>query len=80
MDAHPLDVVDEMFDLGVEMRRERARREAPELDDEAIQVIVTAWLRSRPTLRSATAQVSLAPGRVNDGTDRFAGRRRQRSE
>lgn len=48
VDLHPLDLVDEMFDLGVEMRRERARRERPELDDVAIDAIVMAWLRSRP--------------------------------
>ena len=48
MDTYPLDLVDEMFDLGVEMRRERARREAPDLDDVAINAIVGAWLMSRP--------------------------------
>jgi hypothetical protein len=46
--AYPLDVVDEMFDLGVEMRRERARREAPDLDDASIEGVVQAWLLSRP--------------------------------
>ncbi len=49
MDTHALDLVDDMFDLGVEMRRERARREAPGLDDSAIQAIVTTWIRSRPS-------------------------------
>lgn len=48
MEGYPLEVVDEMFDLGVEMRRERARREAPDLDDDAIEAIVRTWLRSRP--------------------------------
>jgi len=45
----PLDLVDDMFDLGVEMRRARARREAPDLGDSAIEAIVDAWLRSRPS-------------------------------
>ena len=48
MEVHPLDLVDDMFDLAVEMRRERARREAPDLDDVAVHAIVNAWLRSRP--------------------------------
>jgi Rv0078B-related antitoxin len=48
VNGRSLDVVDEMFDLGVEMRRERARREAPELDDAAVDEIVTSWLLSRP--------------------------------
>jgi Rv0078B-related antitoxin len=46
---YPLDLVDEMFDLGVEMRRERVRRESPGLDDDAIAEIVGAWVRSRPS-------------------------------
>lgn len=49
MAALPLDQVDEMFDLGVEMRRERARREAPTLSESAIEAIVDAWLCSRPS-------------------------------
>jgi Rv0078B-related antitoxin len=48
VDVYPLDLVDEMFDLGVELRRERARRESPELDEAAIDAIVDAWLVSRP--------------------------------
>lgn len=48
VDPYPLEVVDEMFELGVGMRRERARRESPELDDLAIESIVDAWLISRP--------------------------------
>jgi hypothetical protein len=48
VDAYPLDVVDEMFDLGVEMRRERVRRETPDLDEAAVDAVVSAWLRSRP--------------------------------
>ena len=34
--AYPLDLVDEMFDLGVEMRRERVRRESPDLADQTV--------------------------------------------
>lgn len=48
MDLQPLDVVDEMFDLGVEMRRQRARREVPEADAAAIEAIVTEWMLARP--------------------------------
>ena len=48
MDAYPLELVDEMFDLAVEMRRERARREFPDLDDDAVEAVVDAWLMSRP--------------------------------
>ncbi len=48
VNLHPLDLVDEMFDLGVEMRRERARREAPELDEASTNAIVAEWLRLRP--------------------------------
>ncbi len=49
MTAFPLDLVDEMFDLGVEMRRERARRESPCLDEAGIAAVVDAWLCSRPS-------------------------------
>jgi hypothetical protein len=49
MEAFALEVVDEMFDLGVQMRRERARREHPELDDSSIDQIVDSWLCSRPS-------------------------------
>lgn len=52
MSVYPLDVVDEMFDLGVEMRRERVRRESPDLGDEAIATIVDVWLVSRPAAPS----------------------------
>jgi hypothetical protein len=48
VERFPLDAVDEMFALGVEMRRERARREHPDLDDAAIDAVVDAWLISRP--------------------------------
>ena len=48
VDAYPLELVDEMFDLAVEMRRERARREFPDLDDDAVEAVVDAWLMSRP--------------------------------
>ncbi len=48
MNDRSLDVVDEMFELGVEMRRQRARREAPELDEAAVNEIVVSWLLSRP--------------------------------
>jgi hypothetical protein len=47
--ALPLDLVDEMFDLAVEMRRERARREAPSLDEAGVDAVVDAWLCSRPS-------------------------------
>jgi hypothetical protein len=47
-DPYPLEIVDEMFDLGVEMRRERARRDFPDLDEAAIEEVVDAWLLSRP--------------------------------
>jgi Rv0078B-related antitoxin len=45
---YPLEVIDEMFALGVEMRRERARRENPDLDEADIEAIVDAWLTARP--------------------------------
>jgi hypothetical protein len=48
VDAYSFELVDEIFELGVSMRRERARRESPELDDVAIEAIVDAWLIARP--------------------------------
>jgi len=45
---YPLEVVAEMFALGVEMRRERARREFPQLDEREIDAIVETWLLERP--------------------------------
>jgi Rv0078B-related antitoxin len=47
-DPYPLEIVDEMFDLGVEMRRERARRDFPDLDEAAIEEVVDAWLLALP--------------------------------
>ena len=38
-----------MFDLGVEMRRERARRAGLTLSESAIEAVVDAWLCSRPS-------------------------------
>lgn len=38
----------EMADVGVEMYRQRVRREQPTLDDAGVDLRVRAWLRQRP--------------------------------
>lgn len=38
----------ELHELGVQMYRQRLRRERPELSDSALAAEVRAWLRTRP--------------------------------
>jgi hypothetical protein len=38
----------DLFDLGVQMYRQRMRREHPQYDEEAIEAEVQAWLFRRP--------------------------------
>jgi hypothetical protein len=48
MKRSAIEIVDEMFELGVSMRRERFRRERPELTDAEIERLVLDWVRDRP--------------------------------
>ena len=38
----------DMFDFGVDLMRERLRREHPSADDGAIEQLLTTWLHTRP--------------------------------
>ena len=38
----------DLFDLGVQMYRQRMRREHPQYNEEAIEAEVQAWLLRRP--------------------------------
>jgi hypothetical protein len=38
----------DLFDLGLQMYRQRMRREHPQYDEEAIEAEVQAWLFRRP--------------------------------
>jgi hypothetical protein len=46
--VYPLDHVDEMLELAIEMRRNRARREHPDASDAEIDALVRTWLHDRP--------------------------------
>lgn len=37
-----------MFDLGVDLMRERLRREHPSADDGTLEQLLTTWLHTRP--------------------------------
>jgi hypothetical protein len=51
----PLEVVDEMYLEGLEMKRQQFRRSHPEASPEDIEAMVRAWIADRPMD---------APGRV----------------
>ncbi len=46
--AHNLRMALEMFDLGVDMKRQQLKRAHPELDDAAIEDRIDAWLVDKP--------------------------------
>ncbi len=47
-EAERFKVTLDLFDLGVQMYRQRIRREHPQYDEEAIEAEVQAWLFRRP--------------------------------
>jgi hypothetical protein len=54
----------DLFDLGVQMYRQRTRREHPQYNEEAVEAEVQAWLLRRPG-----AEFGDFPGRISS---RFA--------
>ena len=44
----PLEVVDEMYLEGLEMKRQQLRRSHPEASPEEVEALVAAWIADRP--------------------------------
>jgi hypothetical protein len=48
LEEENLRAVLDMFDFGVDLMRERLRREHPDAEEGAIEQLLTTWLHTRP--------------------------------